>query len=325
MRYFKSPLLSLAFLLILVISPFSSKAATEVDDNEAYSYIQQYLEAFKNGNFVIGTTTPAGVKSIVGPYVTETESMITYKRSFTGYSFTAEWAFTDGTLSYFTIDTFYDEDKHSQAQQDGNEVRNLMKNIYGEPIESSDSEEAVYSDWEVGELFISFDLFDDGYSIFVDPLLDLDFGYDDIEPTTDDILCVGDFANLKMDLLNVFITNIKNGSIKIGKTTKSDMQSLTGDGELYDKDYDGLWVMGSYSYDENGRLTDITLDYFYDCSGALILLDADKLEITEMINDAIGSTGVKETGYEEPSTFWSVNGQNLSQESYDDGFAIILE
>lgn len=314
MKIVQTPLL-LLIMFTMIMYPVSGKSITNSDysiENEASNDVKKFMEGFKNGNFVIGTTTASGIKAIVGPYVTETESMVTYKRSFTGYSFAAEWSLTEGKLAYFTINTFYDEDKRYMASQDGNEIKSLLDNIFGTAVAS----ESTYSDWEYGDLSISFDLFEDGYSIYVDLLAGGDDDYD--------FLCVGDFENLKNDLQSVFIDNIKSGAIKIGKTTKDEMTSLTGSGELYDKDYDGLWVAGTFLYDDNGYLSSLSLDYFYDCSGALILLDVDKGDLTQAINDALGIQGSKSSDNVDATVSWNVKGQKLSQEGYEDGYAVLL-
>lgn len=321
MRNFRTLLLPvfLAFTLLFLsanvalatVDPISSNSEEEA--NEAYNDIKKYLESFKNGNFVIGTTTMDGVKSMVGPYVTQTETAITYKRSFTGYSFTSEWSFTEGKLSYFSVNTFYDAEKYDNVSSDAEEIRALVTKIFGTPV----STETTYADWEHEEILISFDVFEDGYSLYIDPLSG--------DGSYSDITCVGDFYNLKKDLKEIFIANMKNGAIKIGSTTKDQIQTITGNGESFYKEYDGLWATASYTYDENGKLSSLTIDYFYDCSGALILLDIDKGDITTIINEELGADGFKDTDAVDATVRWNVNGQSLRQEGYEDGYAILFD
>lgn len=315
---FLSMLVAVGFSAAPAISfasnPSNTTNSEVVVANEAYSLIKKYVTWFKDGNMEFGITTEEQVKTHVGSYHTQYENEITIAKTFSGYTFDADWGMTeDGVLDYFEINTFYDADKYDQATKDGDEILGLMKKLFGEPEELTEG----FYDWEYNDTYVSFNIFEDGYSIYVDPVSSAE--------EEEDITCVGDFYNLKKDLTDMFINNMKNGLIKIGTTTKSQMQSLTGDGELFDKDYDGLWVAGSYSYDDNGVLTSIALDYFYDCSGALILLDIDKGDITTLINDALGSNGFKDTDDVDATVRWNVNGQSLRQEGYEDGYAILFD
>ncbi len=131
---------------------------------------------------------------------------------------------------------------------------------------------------------------------------------------------VGDFYGLKKDLTDLFITNIKNGNIVIGKTTKAEMVNIIG-GENFDKEYDGLRVSGYVSYTED-VVSSITLDYFYDTESALSLLDIDKEDITASISEYLGVEGVAEGDYTDAPTNWSFNNQTISQSNFDDGYTI---
>lgn len=316
MKKFNATYLSL-FISVLFFSsvPLSNWASSPLlteespAANDAYSYVKKYMEGFKNGNFVIGSTTTDGVKALIGPN-TDSDGVITVGKTFTGFSFDAEWSFEEGSLANFSCYTFYDVDKQSEAEKDGEEIFGLMKKIFGDPIVITED----FYDWEVGEMLVSCDLFEDGYSIYVDPIGDEE----------SDITCVGDFYNLKLDLQEVFIANMKNGKIKIGSTTKEQMEAITGSGEAYYKEYDGLWASGDYVYDESGKLSALTIDYFYDCSGALILLDMDKGDITTIINESVGADGFKDTNDVDATIRWNVNGQSLRQEGYEDGYAILF-
>lgn len=291
--------------------PLHPAATSIVETNDAYSYVKKYMEGFKNGNFVLKTTSTDGVKAIVGQHFTEGENSLTISKSFTGFTFEAVWTMNEGLLDYFDLNTFYDDDAHDAASRDGKEIIELLTKIFGAPIEESDG----FYDWKYNDMLISCNLFEDGYSIYVDP---------ESGSSKDDITCVGDFYNLKLDLQDIFIANIKNGSIKIGTTTKSQMTNITGDGESFYKEYDGLWANGTYVYDDAGKLSSITIDYFYDCSGALILLDIDKGDITTLINTGLGSDGFRDSDAADAVTRWNVNGQSLRQDSYEDGYAILL-
>lgn len=142
------------------------------------------------------------------------------------------------------------------------------------------------------------------------------------EESTSD--CLGDYFGLQTDLSDVFMNNVKSGSIAIGKTTKSEMETLTGDADGFDKEYDGLRVSGYYSY-EGDVLQSISLDYFYECDGALDLLSVDKSSITSSINSSLGVDGVADGDYEDAGTNWSVNGMTVRQANFSDGYGIYVD
>lgn len=144
------------------------------------------------------------------------------------------------------------------------------------------------------------------------------------EVVTGDDDCVGDYFTLQSDLTDLFMANVQNGSIAIGTTTKSDMEAITGDADGFDKEYDGLSVSGYFSYDGD-VLESISLDYFYDCEGALSLLSIDKSSITSSINTSLGIDGVLEGDYEDAGTEWSTNGMTVRQANYSDGYGVYID
>jgi hypothetical protein len=239
-------------------------------------------------------------------------------KNFDGYSFDVNFSMEDEVLESISCNTFYDDDKKKEAAKDSEEILEYLKKTLGEP----DSDSNKYFDWTYGDYEISFNIFEDGYSIYVDPPYDYD-DYDDYDSDYDSD-CVGDFYNLKNDLKDLFLANVKNGSIKLGSTTQSEMASMTGDGDGFDKEYDGLSVSGYYSYDGD-VLSSITLDYFYDCEGAMSLLDMDKEDITDLINETLGVTGEKDGDYEDAGTDWSINGMTVRQANFSDGYGVYFE
>lgn len=145
-----------------------------------------------------------------------------------------------------------------------------------------------------------------------------------VEEIVEEDDCVGDYFGLESDLRDVFIANVQSGAIKIGKTTKSEMETLTGSADGFDKEYEGLRVSGYYTYDGD-VLSAINLDYFYECEGALSLLDIDKSSITSSINTTLGVDGVSEGDYENAGTNWSYNGTSVRQANYSDGYGVYVE
>lgn len=136
--------------------------------------------------------------------------------------------------------------------------------------------------------------------------------------------CVGDYFGLESDLRDIFLANVQNGAIKIGKTTKAEMEKLTGSTDTFSKEYEGLRVSGYYTF-EGDVLQGINLDYFYECEGALSLLDMDKSNITSAVNTTLGVDGVSEGDYEGAGTNWSVNGMNVRQANYSDGYGVYFK
>jgi hypothetical protein len=139
---------------------------------------------------------------------------------------------------------------------------------------------------------------------------------------TDD--CLGDYFGLQSDLTDLFMANVKSGAIVVGTTTKAEMESMTGDADGFDKEYDGLRVSGYYSY-EGDVLQSISLDYFYECDGALDLLSVDKSSITSSINSSLGVDGVADGDYEDAGTEWSINGMTVRQANFSDGYGVYVD
>jgi hypothetical protein len=131
---------------------------------------------------------------------------------------------------------------------------------------------------------------------------------------------VGDFYGLKKDLTDLFITNIKNGNIVLGKTTKAEMVKLIGS-ENFNKEYDGLRVSGYVIY-TGDIVSSITLDYFYDTESALSLLDIDKEDITASISEYLGTSGESDGDYKDAGTTWKVGSQIIEQSNFPDGYTI---
>lgn len=154
--------------------------------------------------------------------------------------------------------------------------------------------------------------------------LENDISDDEIIYEVDDISAdlIGDFYGLKKDLTDLFITNIKNGNIVLGKTTKAEMIKLIG-GENFEKEYDGLRVSGYVTY-MGDVLNSITLDYFYDTESALSLLNIDKEDITASVSEYLGVEGKSDGDYKDAPIYWSFNNQTITQSNFNDGYTISL-
>lgn len=285
-----------------------------VAKDSGYGVVKQLMDAIDGGDLEMGSSSADDVKKVMD-IDSDDDDYITLDKNFDGYSFDVNFTIEDGVLNSISCNTFYDDDKKKEAGDDADEILAYLKKLLGEP----DSDSNKFYDWTYGDYEISFNIFDDGYSIYVDPPYDYS---DDTEDYDDN--CVGDFYNLKKDLKDVFLANVKNGSIKLGSTTKSQMQSITGDADGFDKEYDGLSVSGYYSYDGD-VLSSVTLDYFYDCEGAMSLLDMDKGDITDAINETLGVTGEKDGDYDDAGTSWSISGITVRQANFSDGYGVYIE
>lgn len=290
-----------------------------IDLNSGTGLVQELMGALDKGKIKIDESDSKSVAKVFS-IKDEDEDYISADKNFDGYRFDKSFSFEDGVLNSISCNTFYDDDKKKEAKKDSEEVLEYLKKVLGEPESSSNK----FYDWSLEDYEVSFNIFEDGYSLYVNSYIEPDYDdyEDDYEDSDSD--CVGDFYNLKNDLRDIFIANIKSGAIKLGKTTKSEMKSLTGDDAGFDKEYDGLRVSGYYSF--NGDvLSSITLDYFYECDGAMSLLDMDKEDITDLINDGLGSTGEKDGDYDDAGVEWTVGSQSVRQANFSDGYGVYLE
>lgn len=283
-----------------------------------YAFIKQMMDALDEGDIEMGVSDANDIKKALD-IKSDDDDYISLDKNFDGYSYDENFTIEDGVLNSISCNTFYDDDKKKEAKKDAEEILEYLKELLGKP----ESDSNKFYDWTFGDYEISFNIFEDGYSLYVDPPYDYDADMD-YDSDSDNDGCVGDFYNLKKDLKDIFLANIKSGSMKIGSTTKAQMKSMTGDDSGFTKEYDGLRVSGYYSF--NGDvLSSITLDYFYECDGALSLLDMDKGDISDAINEGLGVTGEKDGDYDDAGTNWSISGQTVRQANFSDGYGIYFE
>ncbi len=291
----------------------SDKKGEEKTEENGYAIVKQMMDAFDKGDLVLEVSDADEVKKVMD-IDSDDEDYISIDKEFKGYDFDVNFSMEDGALSSVSCNTFYDDDKEDEAKEDSEELLAYLKKTLGDPESDSDT----YFDWSYAGMEVSFSIYEDGYSLYIDPSYEEPIGGDY------DGDCVGDFYNLKKDLSDLFLANVKNGKIKLGSTTKSEMASLVGSSDGYDKEYDGLRVSGYFSY-EGDVLSSISLDYFYDCDGALSLLDMDKEDITEEINTGLGVTGEKDGDYEDAGTNWTINGMSVRQANFSDGYSVYFD
>lgn len=136
--------------------------------------------------------------------------------------------------------------------------------------------------------------------------------------------CYGDYYALENDLVYDFMNNIANGNIRVGSTTRSDMEYYVGESESYYRDYYGVHVSG-YMYYTGGVLSSISLDYYYDCEGVMGYVDLDKNSITYAIEEALDKSGTYDGDYEDAAVNWTFNGMSIRQSNYSDGYSVYIE
>lgn len=281
----------------------------ESKKENGYALVKQTIDAIENGDLEMNVSDADDVKKVMD-IDSDDDDYILIEETFKGYDFDIEFTIEDGVLYDITCNSFYDKNKKKEAKKDAEEILDYMIETLGEP---DDVYEDMY-DWNYDDYMISFNIWEDGYSMYVELPYD-DYDYDDYD-YDDEESCVGDFYGLKTDLKDYFLVNIKNGSIVMGETTQDEMESLTGDADGFDAEYNGLSVLGSYEY-EGGVITSINLDYFYDCEGALEFLDMDTESITDLINTELGVNSQDGT--------WSINGLTVEQMNFDDGYGVYFE
>lgn len=137
--------------------------------------------------------------------------------------------------------------------------------------------------------------------------------------------CYGDYYSVEMDLIDLFMYNVSQGNIVIGETTWEDMDYYTGDGDGFDRDYDGIWVSGYFEYDEEYVLQYISLDYYYECEGDLEYVDMDQSSLRYSIDESLSTEGEEDGEYEDPDIIWYFDDMIIRQTNYSDGYAIYIE
>lgn len=261
---------------------------------------------------------------------------------FDNYSYDESFAFDDfGYLNYVGANTYYDDEAQSEAEEDSKKIFDYLVEAFGDPYDY----DTDFYEWDFGNYQISYNMYSDGYSFYVEtpyeyeeyetteyeehgPVYEHEEPvYEEPEPQPDpdyeyeeDDDCVGDFYNVKSDLKDLFLSNIDLGNIKIGQSSPSDVSYYVGgDGLTLYKDYDGIWMDVEFTY-SGGLLSGMDIDYYYDCDGALTLLEYDIEDIKDLIEDVLDFSG----DYYDGDYEWPMYGQTLEQMNFDDGYGIYL-
>ncbi|MCB9188475.1 MAG: hypothetical protein H6600_04895 [Flavobacteriales bacterium] len=269
------------------------------------SEVAKVLQDLESGKIVLGETSASEIAKLYS--LEEDEFEMTAEQEFTGYRLESNYGVDDDAVYYMSFHTYSEGDDYDPIKQEVKDIVAEMTKVLGTPDVNEDS----YYEWEKADYTITLNTYStSGYDINIDKV-DEGFGDD---------ICVGDIFTLKSDLADVFLVNIKNGKIKLGKTTKSEMEAIAGNGDSFDEEYDGLSVSGKFTYDGN-VISKISLDYYYDCEGALDYLDIDKESITDLIDTELGVTGEADGN----GASWSINGVSVTQFNFSDGYGVYFE
>jgi hypothetical protein len=140
----------------------------DYDDGNGYELVAQMMDAVYFGNIEIGVSSEYDVANIMDTY-SDGYDYISIDKYFEGYTFDVEFYFDEsGDLSSISCNTFYDSGWEYEAEMDSYEVLEYLEILFGAP----DSEGGDYNDWSFNDQEISFNIFEDGYSLYIDPSYD---------------------------------------------------------------------------------------------------------------------------------------------------------
>ncbi len=146
---------------------------------------------------------------------------------------------------------------------------------------------------------------------------------DNEESEVDEIVydeCIGDYVVMQEDVIKLIIKPFKNESIILGKTTRTEMEELTGNADGFERDYNGLNLTAFYSY-ENEVLQSIALDCFYHCDAALEMIAVDQSIMNNSLTSALNIEGVEA----ENNIIWEWNETTVRLANFEDGYGIYLD
>jgi hypothetical protein len=295
--------------------------ATGTDEKEekvkledGLGYVKQLIKAVESGDIKVDKSTKKDITKYFD-FEDSGDEYLSDDNDFEGYRLDKSYTMADGVLNSISYNTFYDKEEEDLAKKDSKTVLEFLEKTLGESEGSGDT----YFTWTKSKYEISFNIFSDGYSLYVKSFTEIE--YDDYEgDEAIDGDCAPDFYALRDDLVDKLVANIANGKIKLNKTTKEEIATLTGDANDFNHDYKGMNVSGYYSYTD-GVLTSFSLNYFYTCDAATDLLSLDKSELGTDISAALNVDGKKDGTGDDAGTTWKIDGQTLKQSNFSDGYA----
>ncbi len=257
-------------------------------------------------------------KQIAALYKTTLDSTyVSTKQVFTDYYVVGGFNFLRDSLVTISFDSFYDSiNDHEPIKKAGDEIFLFLNKTYGKPTESYGQTVS----WTVKHYIIDFTIYDNGWGFYVNSI---NRELPKYESTADCEGAVGDFFGLVEDLTNLLLSNLVNGKIRLGSTTAAQMAAIFGDSKSYTKEFDGIRLSAYFVYEE-GILSSIRYDYFYDCESAKSLLSEDKLDVKNKV-ETILSTQAKSSGSGDFIGYdWNLNTYRISQSNFTDGYALSI-
>jgi hypothetical protein len=232
-----------------------------------------------------------------------------------GYYVSQNFSMYEGTLQSISYDSFYDDGKEDAAKKDAEEIKTFLNDKLGKSADSY----GETSTWKKGNYSIDFTIYSNGWGFYLRS--NREVKYDDYT-TEDNADCegkVGDFYGLLDDLTAKLINNLKDGKIALGKTSEAEMTAIFGEATSYSPEFDGIRLSAYFTYD-NGKLSSIRYDYFYDCESAKNMLSLDKSDIKAKIDGILGASTTSGSG-EFESYNWTAKSYTVSQSNFSDGYA----
>lgn len=319
MKTFKTRIILLfisSFLLIACNNDNTKNEKTEDEEivklNSGTDHATQLVKLITNEKLIIDKTTANEINAVFG--ISVHEFQMDSSVSFEGYRLERKFNIHENNVSSITFSTFSNnyEEENQEVTKDMKMVTQELINILGEPIEKSE----MNTMWVIHNTSISLATFESGFDLNIDKYITSDENSFDEYGAN----CVGDFYNLKKDLTDLFLDNIKSEKILVGKTTKAEMIKMFG-GTNYNKEYDGLSLTGNFSF-ENEKLSSINLDYKYNCDGALSFLSQDIIEIEQDITYVfiLDPKSNIQSNYKE----WKTKNHSITLTNFIDGYSVSI-
>jgi hypothetical protein len=297
-------------------STTTEETKEEIKLDNGQGHVKFLVNAFESGDLKIDKSTAKEITKYFD-FEDDDDEYLNDDVKFDGYRLSRGYTMYDGVINSISYNTYYEDENEKDAKNDSKELLASLKETLGKSDNSGDT----YFRWEKKNYEITFNIFDDGYSFYLRSYIEKEYPEyeDDIDYSSDED-CAPDFYALRDDLVMKLTDNIKKGSIKIGKTTKSEMASLTGSSDNFNFDYKGMYVTGSILY-SGDVLSSISLNYFYTCESAMNLLYLDKSELGTDINSSLGVDGVKDGDDATGTVTWKIGKQTLKQNNFSDGYS----
>lgn len=138
-----------------------------IDEGNGYDIVITMMDAIYYGEIELDVSSMYDIENVMDIYAYD-EEYVTIDKYFDGYSFTVDFYFEYGVLSSISCNTFYDSGYEYEAEQDSEEILEYLTALFGS------SDYGDYNDWTFDDQEISFNIFSDGYSLYLEPPYDED-------------------------------------------------------------------------------------------------------------------------------------------------------